>query len=112
MAHPDLWDYMSASLWYYDRCRGDFISAQSAHDVHLRVRRWDRQLGEWKRRLGAGQGKTENALMRLPFKAYAIRPGAIQPLHGIRSKTTAYRVLYGLTKLLLPVLRWAFRRTS
>ena len=52
------------------------------------------------------KGKTENALLRLPFKAaYMFRPGAIQPLHGVRSKTAAYRVLYSLTAPLLPVLR-------
>jgi hypothetical protein len=34
------------------------------------------------------KGKTENDLLRLPFKAaYMFRPGAIQPLHGIKSKT-------------------------
>jgi uncharacterized protein YbjT (DUF2867 family) len=34
------------------------------------------------------KGKTENDLFRLPFKAaYMFRPGAIQPLHGVRSKT-------------------------
>jgi len=32
------------------------------------------------------KGKTENALLRLPFKAaYMFRPGAIQPVHGARS---------------------------
>ena len=36
------------------------------------------------------------------------RPGVIEPLHGERSKTASYRVLYTLTKPLLPVLRWAF----
>lgn len=51
------------------------------------------------------KGKTENALLRLPFKAaYMFRPGAIQPLHGITSKTKAYRVVYTLTKPLLPLL--------
>jgi uncharacterized protein YbjT (DUF2867 family) len=55
------------------------------------------------------KGKTENALLRLPFKAaYMFRPGFIQPLHGIRSKTAAYRVLYTLATPLLPVFRWAF----
>jgi uncharacterized protein YbjT (DUF2867 family) len=55
------------------------------------------------------KGKTENALLRLPFKAaYMFRPGLIQPLHGIRSKTASYRVLYALTKPVLPLLRWAF----
>ena len=41
------------------------------------------------------KGKTENALLRLPFKAaYMLRPGYIQPLHGIRSKTKLYQALY------------------
>jgi uncharacterized protein YbjT (DUF2867 family) len=52
------------------------------------------------------KGKTENALLCLPFKAaYMFRPGAIQPRHGVRSKTAAYRVLYSLTAPLLPLLR-------
>lgn len=55
------------------------------------------------------KGKTENALLRLPLKAaYMFRPGAIQPLHSIRSKTTAYRLGYIVAKPLLPLLRWAF----
>jgi uncharacterized protein YbjT (DUF2867 family) len=55
------------------------------------------------------KGKTENALLRMPFKAsYAFRPGFIEPLHGVRSKTTAYRVFYTLTKPVLPLLRLAF----
>jgi uncharacterized protein YbjT (DUF2867 family) len=52
------------------------------------------------------RGRTENALQRLPFKAvYVLRPGIIQPLHGIRSKTDAYRWFYALTRPLLPLLR-------
>ena len=55
------------------------------------------------------KGRTENALRRLPFKAvYLFRPGVIQPLHGARSKTAAYRILYGLLKPILPLLRAAF----
>jgi uncharacterized protein YbjT (DUF2867 family) len=55
------------------------------------------------------KGKTENAILRLPFKgAYMFRPGAIQPLHGIRSRTTLYRLMYTMTKPLWPILRWAF----
>jgi uncharacterized protein YbjT (DUF2867 family) len=51
------------------------------------------------------KGQTENALLRLPFKAaYMFRPAGIQPLHGITSKTKAYRALYALTKPLLPLL--------
>jgi len=55
------------------------------------------------------KGKTENALLRLPFRAaYMFRPGVIQPMHGIRSRTAAYRVLYTIMKPLLPVFRWTF----
>jgi uncharacterized protein YbjT (DUF2867 family) len=55
------------------------------------------------------KGETENALLRLPFKAaYMFRPGAIQPLHGIQSKTRSYRILYRLTGPLLPVLKHLF----
>ncbi len=55
------------------------------------------------------KGKTENALLRMPFKAaYMFRPGVIEPVHGVRSKTTAYRLLYILTKPLLPIARRAF----
>jgi uncharacterized protein YbjT (DUF2867 family) len=53
------------------------------------------------------KGKTENALLRLPFKAaYMFRPGVIQPLHRIRSKTASYRVLYAVMNPVLPLLRW------
>jgi len=55
------------------------------------------------------KGRTENALQRLPFKAvYLFRPGLIQPLHGIRSKTRSYRILYSLTAPLFPILRGIF----
>lgn len=52
------------------------------------------------------KGKTENALLRMPFAAaYMFRPGIIQPLDGIKSKTPSYRKLYSITKPLLPLLR-------
>jgi uncharacterized protein YbjT (DUF2867 family) len=55
------------------------------------------------------KGKTENALLRLPFAgAYMFRPGLIEPLDGIKSKTKLYRVLYTITKPLLPLLRLIF----
>jgi len=54
------------------------------------------------------KGRTENALLRLPLKAYMFRPGLIQPLDGIKSKTAAYWILYTLARPLLPALRWAF----
>lgn len=55
------------------------------------------------------KGKTENALLRLPFKAvYLFRPAGIRPLHGIKSKTPAYRIFYALAWPFLPLLTWAF----
>jgi uncharacterized protein YbjT (DUF2867 family) len=52
------------------------------------------------------KGKAENAILRTPFKgAYVFRPGVIQPLHGIRSRTTLYRVLYVVMGPVLPLLR-------
>ena len=55
------------------------------------------------------KGRTENALLALPFAAaYMLRPGIIQPLHGIKSKTRSYRVFYAISAFLLPVLRAAF----
>jgi len=52
------------------------------------------------------KGKTENDLLRLPFKAaYMFRPGAIQPLHGIKSKTAWYQAIYVMAGPLLSFLR-------
>ena len=55
------------------------------------------------------KGETENALLRLPFKAaYMFRPGVIVPLHGIKSKTKLVRISYAVMGPLLPLLRAAF----
>jgi uncharacterized protein YbjT (DUF2867 family) len=52
------------------------------------------------------KGRTENALLRLSFRgAYMFRPGFIQPLDGIRSKTRLYQTFYTLSAPLLPLLR-------
>jgi len=57
------------------------------------------------------KGRTENALLRLPIKAaFMFRPGVIQPLHGVRSKTRSYRLFYLLSAPLLPLLRRLFPR--
>ena len=41
------------------------------------------------------KGKTENDLLKLPFKAaYMFRPAGIQPLHGIKSRTPWYQAAY------------------
>ena len=55
------------------------------------------------------KGKTENDLLKLPFKAaYMFRPGVIQPMHGERPKVAAYRILYSIAKPLVPLLRRLF----
>jgi hypothetical protein len=52
------------------------------------------------------KGQTENALLRLPFKAaYMFRPAVIVPLHGIKSRTRLYRVSYAVMGPLLPLLQ-------
>jgi uncharacterized protein YbjT (DUF2867 family) len=57
------------------------------------------------------KGKTENDLLKLPFKAaYMFRPALIQPMHGIKSRTTAYRVGYAIAAPLFPVLKALFPR--
>ena len=51
------------------------------------------------------KGKTENDLLKLPFKAaYMFRPAAIQPLHGIRSKTAWVQAIYVAAAPLLSLL--------
>ena len=52
------------------------------------------------------KGRTENALLALPFRsAHMLRPGFIQPRHGIRSRTRVYRILYALLRPLVPLFR-------
>jgi uncharacterized protein YbjT (DUF2867 family) len=51
------------------------------------------------------KGETENALLAMPFRAYAVRPGFIQAIAGVRSKTPLYAALYRVTGWLYPVVR-------
>ncbi len=51
------------------------------------------------------KGRTENALLRLPLHAYMFRPGFIEPMDGIESKTPSYRVFYKVVGPVLPLLR-------
>ncbi|WP_172384697.1 epimerase [Streptomyces sp. MNP-20] len=51
------------------------------------------------------KGKTENDLLALPMATYLFRPGYIQPLHGITSRTRLYRALYVMAAPLYPLLR-------
>ncbi len=55
------------------------------------------------------KGATENALLRLPFKAvYLFRPGFIEPLDGIEPKVKLYRAIYAVLAPLMPLLRPLF----
>ena len=57
------------------------------------------------------KGATENAVSALPFKAtFMFRPGYIQPMHGIKSSTSWYRLLYSAVGPLYPLLRRLFPR--
>ncbi|MBP0597156.1 epimerase [Herbaspirillum sp. LeCh32-8] len=52
------------------------------------------------------KGRTENALLAMGFgRAFMFRPGAMIAMHGVRSKTFAYRLLYPLLGPVLPLLR-------
>jgi uncharacterized protein YbjT (DUF2867 family) len=51
------------------------------------------------------KGKTENDLLKLPFKAaYMFRPAGIQPLHGIRCRTAWVQAIYVVAAPLLTLL--------
>ena len=54
---------------------------------------------------GRVKGKTENDLLKMPFKqAYMFRPGVITPTKGLKNTYTAYKVM----KPLLPMFRALF----
>ena len=55
------------------------------------------------------KGKTENDLLRMPFKAaYMFRPGYVQLLHGIKTKTKWYAAFYALMGPLYPMWKRLF----
>ncbi|ABY42099.1 NAD-dependent epimerase/dehydratase family protein [Bacillus mycoides] len=52
------------------------------------------------------KGRTENELLRLPFKsAYMFRPGLIIPTNGVKSKTKSYQLMYDIMKPFNPLLK-------
>jgi len=58
------------------------------------------------------KGATENAILKLPFKAaYMFRPGIIQPLHGVKSRTKLYRAGYVVAAPLFPILNIFFSKS-
>jgi uncharacterized protein YbjT (DUF2867 family) len=59
------------------------------------------------------KGRTENALLALPFgAAYMFRPGYIQPVGGVRSKTTWVQAALTMVAPLYPLLRPLLRGTT
>jgi uncharacterized protein YbjT (DUF2867 family) len=61
--------------------------------------------GQGSRMWARVKGKTENDLLKLPFKAaYMFRPAAIQPLHGVRSKIAWVHATYVATAPLWALL--------
>jgi len=55
------------------------------------------------------KGQTENALLRLPFKAaYMFRPGYIHPLHGVKPKVKWIGAIYAVVGPVYPVLKAIF----
>jgi uncharacterized protein YbjT (DUF2867 family) len=51
------------------------------------------------------RGRTENAVLALPLRACVFRLGVVQPLHGIQSRTSWYRLLYSITRPLMSALK-------
>lgn len=51
------------------------------------------------------KGRTENGLLAMPLNAYMFRPGYIQPMKGVRSKTGLYQAFYTLARPFYPLLR-------
>ena len=51
------------------------------------------------------KGRTENALLAMPFRATMFRPAYIQPVHGVVSRTAWVRWLYAGLSWLYPLLR-------
>ncbi|MEM7588810.1 MAG: epimerase [Myxococcota bacterium] len=55
------------------------------------------------------KGKTEQALLQLPCKAvYLFRPGYIQPMRGVHSKTALYRLFYTVFGPFYPLFKRLF----
>jgi len=55
------------------------------------------------------KGRTENALLQMRFKAvFLFRPGYVQLLHGIRTKTAWYGAAYALMRPLYPLWKMLF----
>jgi uncharacterized protein YbjT (DUF2867 family) len=89
---------IAAARVLYDRNPGLRFSYVSGQNTNTQGRAmWARVKGE-----------TEDALLAMSPQTYMFRPGFIQPLHGVRSKTRLYASLYSVSAPLFPVLRRLF----
>jgi len=50
------------------------------------------------------KGETEDAVAALPLRTWMFRPGLIQPLHGVRSRTRLYNGIYAVLRPVFPLL--------
>ncbi len=67
-----------------EACVFCYVSAQGADSDEKSKMMWARV-----------KGRAENQILAMPFKsAHVFRPGYIQPLRGIKSRTPAYNLLY------------------
>jgi uncharacterized protein YbjT (DUF2867 family) len=138
LVHADLFDYstIEADLTGYDACffclgvtSAGMSEAQYTHVTHDLALAAETTLAKLNPSMtfiyvsGSGtdstergrtmwarvKGKTENDILKLPFKAaYMFRIGFIQPLHGIVSKTNLYSAFYTILNPILPLMRRAF----
>jgi uncharacterized protein YbjT (DUF2867 family) len=138
IVHPDLWNYatIESSPKNFDACffclgvgsagmaekdyehvtygitiaAGETLSRLNPKMVFIYVSGTGTDSSEKGRMMWARvKGKTENALLRLPFAAaYMFRPGFIEPAHGEISRNKLYRGLFAIAKPLVPLLRRLF----
>jgi uncharacterized protein YbjT (DUF2867 family) len=83
------------------------LAAVAPHSVFVYVSGQGTDSSERGRSMWARvKGKTENALLALGFRAaYMFRPGFIQPMRGVRSRTWWYQVIYSVIGPLAPLVR-------
>jgi uncharacterized protein YbjT (DUF2867 family) len=139
MIHPDLWNYaaIETDLKNFDACffclgvsasgmteeayaritygitiaAAETLARLNPKMVFIYVSGTGTDSSEKRRMMWARvKGKTENALLRMPFAAaYMFRPGFIEPANGEKSRTKLYRVSYAVAKPILPLIRLLFR---
>ncbi|MBI1191569.1 MAG: epimerase [Bacteroidetes bacterium] len=75
-----------------------YVSGQGTDSAEKSFMRWARV-----------KGKTENALLAMPFKAaYLFRPGYIHPVKGARTKTPLYKAFYAVLQPVYPLFNSFF----